>query len=313
MKTEANRTDCCFVSSNITSVRQPSDLPFREAGFSGLRSILKHRCDVRAVGFVLENGQRDYDFDNQERKGGCVFQYTLSGSGYFQSKPSRKVTHLGPGHAFLTPLPSPTRYWLAPGQEWEFCYVILDGDMACDLVRELVKLNGYTWEIPRDSAAIDTIRCLHRSVLNGKAPDEFEVAIIGHRFLMELFRLKQRPAQSVTRPVGYALELIDRGYRNPRLTVQELARKSGYSRYQFTRLFHHEMGTTPTRYIQMYRIRRALELMASTDLPVKQVAMETGFNGCAYFCKQFRRWTQKTPTDVREMGPQLRLDEIMVG
>lgn len=313
MNSKANSTDCCFVPTNITSVRSPSDLPFRETGFGGVRSIPKHRCDVRAVGFVLESGRRCYDFDNRQRRNGCVFQYTLSGKGCFQSLPGGRVTPLGPGQAFLVPLPSPTRYWLPKNAWWEFCYVILDGDMANDLVAELVKQYGYLWELSLDSLVIDVIRCLHRGVLEGKAPDQFEAAAMGHRLLMEMFRLKQAPANRMRGPLRHALKVIEANYRNPRLTVEEIARAAGYSKYHFSRLFREETGIAPHKYIQMYRIRRASELMASSSLPVKQVAMDSGFNGCAYFCKEFRRWTNRTPTDFRRMGPQLRLDEVLVG
>lgn len=313
MNGNSNSANCCFVPTDITNVRPPSDLPFKETGFGGVRNIPKHRCDVQAVGFVLESGRRKYDFDNRQRRNGCVFQYTLSGEGCFQSLPGGRVTHLGPGYAFLVPLPSPTRYWLAQHAVWEFCYVILDGDMANDLVAELVKQYGYTWELPRNSAVLDVIRCLHRGVLEGKAPDQFEASAMGHRLLMEMFRLKQAPVDEMMGPLRQALKLIEANYRNPRLTVGEIARSAGYSKYHFSRLFREETGMAPHKYIQMYRIRRALELMTSSSLSVKQVAMESGFNGCAYFCKEFRRWTKRTPTDFRRMGPLLRLDEVIVG
>lgn len=191
--------------------------------------------------------------------------------------------------------------------------MILNGDMANDLVAELVKQYGYIWELSRDSAVIDVIRCLHRGVLEGKAPDQYEASAMGHRLLMEMFRLKQAPANQMRGPLRNALRVIEANYRNPRLTVEQIARSAGYSKYHFSRLFRDETGMAPHRYIQMCRIRRALELMASSSLPVKQVAIESGFNGCAYFCKEFRRWTQRTPTGFRRMGPQLRLDEVLVG
>lgn len=306
-------SDCCFVPTHITNVRQPSDLPFKETGFGGLPSYSRHRCEVKAVGFAAEEGGRPYDFDNRARRSGCLFQFTLSGEGCFQCLPRGRTVVVGPGQAFLAPFPSPTRYWLARGNWWEFCYAILDGDMAYDLVGQLVRQYGYVWDIAPDSAAIDAVRYLHRRALDGRAPDEFEAAAVGHRLLMELFRLRQAPQERFSEPVRKAMRLIEREYRSGGLTVDRLARVSGYSRYHFTRLFRMETGMAPHKYVQKYRVRRALELMASTRLSVKQVAMETGFSGCAYFCKEFRRWTRRTPTDLRKLGPQFRLGEVMVG
>ncbi len=283
-------------------------LPFHETGFQRIRSFARHRCDLRAEGFACEEGDRPYDYDSRTRRDGCLFQYTLSGEGCFQLLPGGKTQLLTAGQGFLVPLPSPTRYWLAAGRIWEFCYLLLDGEMAYDLVRQLNAQHGYLWEMPPESLPVTLIRSLHRRVHNGDIPDEFESATLAHQFLMELFRWHHRPKRAPTPVLAAALTRIEQEYRSHALSVAQLAADAGYSRFHFARLFRRETGQNPHAYLQRYRIRRAMELLVSTNNPVKQVALESGFSDCAYFCKEFKRWTHHTPATVRT----LKLDQIHI-
>lgn len=285
-------------------------LPLNEAGFSRITSYAKHRCDIIAEGISLEQGRRRYDFNNRKRRNACLFQYTFAGEGLFQPLPNGKEVRLTPGMGFLVPFPSPTRYWLAPNSEWEFCYILFAGDMAHDLVNRLVRLHGHLWELPTSHPAIELIKGLHRQVLAGRIPDEFEMAALSHRFLMELFRAHRTPRPRVSPATNRVLKLIERDYRDPGLSVDRIAREAGYSRHHFSRLFHREVGTSPHAHLQQFRLQRALNQITTTDLPIKQIAMESGYRDYSYFCKEFKRWTHKTPRSARRLGDQLNLSAI---
>ncbi|MEI8138964.1 MAG: AraC family transcriptional regulator [bacterium] len=285
-------------------------LPLRETGFSRITSYPKHRCDIVAEGIVQERGQREYDYDNRKRHNSCLFQYTFSGEGRFQSLPGGKTTRLTPGMGFLVPFPSPTRYWLAPGTEWEFCYIIIAGDMAYDLVNLLVRMHGYLWELPATHLAIDLIKGLHRQVLAERIPDEFELAAQAHRFLMELFRAHRMPKPRVSPAVDRVLKLVERDYRDPGLSLEQISREAGYSRHHFSRMFRREVGISPHAHLQQFRLQRALNQITTTELPIKQIALESGYRDYAYFCKEFKRWTHKTPLTARRFGDLLNLSTI---
>jgi AraC-like DNA-binding protein len=48
------------------------------------------------------------------------------------------------------------------------------------------------------------------------------------------------------------------------------------------------------------RIDRACQLLRSTDLPLLEVALDTGFSDQSYFTKVFRRYIGSTPGAYRE-------------
>ena len=147
-------------------------------------------------------------------------------------------------------------------------------------------------------------------MLDNHIPDEFESSAVAYRILMELFRHQRAPQHQISPAVGRVLKLVGQQYRDADLSMDRIAATAGYSRYHFSRLFHREMGVSPHAYLQQFRIQRALHLITTTDLPVKQIAFESGYCDTAYFCKEFKRWTHKTPLTVRRFGATLNLNVV---
>ena len=307
---EETKSDSDFVRSSTEIVRAPLELPFSETGFQQIHSYPRHRCDLSAVGFARETGEHPYVINARKRRDGCVFQYTLGGEGRFQSTAKGKPVVLQRGMAILVPLPSPARYWLAKGDEWEFCYITLDGDMTRDLFQLLIRKHGQVWNIPPAHAAIDVIRDLHRRILNKRIPDEFESANIAHCFLMALFHFQLKPDQPRSEPVERVIRLVERDYCDTNLDVTRIASEAGYSRYHLSRLFRREMGIGPYAFLQQVRLRHALDLVANTELPLKQVAFNCGYSNYVHFCSEFKRRTHRTAGMVRRIGSQFNLNEI---
>lgn len=297
---------------NRRIVRSQPSLPPQENGFTRLHSFPQHRCDVVAEGVAMEDGRRVYDFDNRQRRHGCLFQYGLAGEGRFQQLPSGRPVILKPGMGILASWPSDTRYWLAPGTTWEFIYVILNGDMAYDLVNQLVREHGHVWTLAPSHPAIECLRTLHLAVVDGHAPDEFEAAALGYRFLMELFRSLQAPREFCPPSVEKARRCLETEYADPGLSMDRLAAAASCSKFHLSRLFKQALGRSPHAYLQQLRLRRALELVTSTGKPIKQIAQEVGYRDYAYFGKEFRRHTRHTPLSVRRLGSRLDLNLDMV-
>src|SRR3954462_11244069 len=59
--------------------------------------------------------------------------------------------------------------------------------------------------------------------------------------------------------------------------VERLASVSGVSQVHFARSFKPAFGTPPHRYLLTRRIERATALLRDTDLPITDVAFETGW------------------------------------
>jgi transcriptional regulator GlxA family with amidase domain len=81
--------------------------------------------------------------------------------------------------------------------------------------------------------------------------------------------------------------------------VRRLAQVSGVSEAHFARSFKAAFGVPPHRYLLSRRIERAKALLRDTDLPVIDIAFQTGWDSLGTFGRVFRDITGETPTDLR--------------
>ncbi|MGI3168363.1 helix-turn-helix domain-containing protein [Pseudooceanicola sp. C21-150M6] len=80
---------------------------------------------------------------------------------------------------------------------------------------------------------------------------------------------------------------------------ETIARNVGLSSRSLARRFASEMGMTWREALRRLRIIRAVELLAATDAPVTQVALDTGYSSLSAFNAAFREVMETTPRDYR--------------
>jgi len=83
------------------------------------------------------------------------------------------------------------------------------------------------------------------------------------------------------------------------LTIKELAAALGVSRSTLEREFESEPGGTPAQMIKLARLARAGELLAETDLLIKQIAMQVGFEHSSNFYRAFHSHFGQSPSAFR--------------
>lgn len=82
-------------------------------------------------------------------------------------------------------------------------------------------------------------------------------------------------------------------------TVAQLARVSGASTAHFARSFRDAFGIPPHRYLLARRVERAAALLRDTDLPIIDIALQTGWNSLGTFGRTFRDITGESPSELR--------------
>jgi AraC family transcriptional regulator, transcriptional activator FtrA len=78
-----------------------------------------------------------------------------------------------------------------------------------------------------------------------------------------------------------------------------MAQAAGVSRRTLARRFHAALGTTPLQWVLAQRIRRAQELLESTDHPMDQVAERSGLGSPGNLRQQFTRALGMSPQRYR--------------
>ncbi len=86
-------------------------------------------------------------------------------------------------------------------------------------------------------------------------------------------------------------------------SVESLARFACMSRSAFARHFVEAFGRGPMDFLRELRLRRAAELLARSDLPVKALAGEVGYTSRSYFSRAFKDFYGVSPAKFRAGGP----------
>lgn len=81
--------------------------------------------------------------------------------------------------------------------------------------------------------------------------------------------------------------------------VQRLAGVSDVSEAHFARSFKQAFGTPPHRYLLTRRIERATALLRETELPITEIAFQTGWESLGTFGRTFRDITGESPSALR--------------
>jgi transcriptional regulator GlxA family with amidase domain len=81
--------------------------------------------------------------------------------------------------------------------------------------------------------------------------------------------------------------------------VGRLAKVSGVSQAHFARSFRDAFGVPPHRYLLTRRIERARALLRDTDLPIIDIAFQTGWKSLGTFGRIFRDVTGASPGEIR--------------
>ena len=107
-------------------------------------------------------------------------------------------------------------------------------------------------------------------------------------------RIRARGARGLSRLREFIEESLDQD-----LCLEALAREAGVSMYVLPRAFQQHFGVTPHQYVLGRRLLRARALLSDTDLPIAEIALETGFSSQSHLATTFKRCIGVTPNAYR--------------
>ena len=85
-----------------------------------------------------------------------------------------------------------------------------------------------------------------------------------------------------------------------RISVDEVAHFSGYSKSHLSRLFKEATGISIVQFTNQLRVERACRLIRTGDGSIEEIAYEVGFQNLNHFYKTFKKVTGSLPSTYRE-------------
>ena len=99
--------------------------------------------------------------------------------------------------------------------------------------------------------------------------------------------------------VKRAVEFIRHNYCNP-VKITDVADYVCINRSYLYTLFEHSMGMSPQQFLTAFRLTRAAELLAVSQLPVESIALSCGYQDPLVFTKAFKQLKGMSPSAYRK-------------
>jgi AraC family transcriptional regulator len=110
-------------------------------------------------------------------------------------------------------------------------------------------------------------------------------------------------------PVNTALWYIERHFASE-LSLDEIARHAGVTRFYLTRAFGETTGYSLMRYVRGRRLSEAARVLAKGAADILAVALDAGYGSHEAFTRAFRDQFGVTPETIREHGHLDRIELV---
>jgi AraC family transcriptional regulator len=161
----------------------------------------------------------------------------------------------------------------------------------------------------QDPVVTTTVNAIAREAQTRSLGGRLYVDALGTQLVVQLlrkyaavtFRESADPGRLTPTQLTRVKDYIAANIGNP-LDLKSLAKATQLGTWNFSRRFRASVGQSPHAYVIDQRIEQARRLLASTALPLKQVAAACGFSDQAHMTRLFQLRLQKTPASFKHVA-----------
>lgn len=132
--------------------------------------------------------------------------------------------------------------------------------------------------------------------------DFFYLCQLASTIISLIPRASKRSAGNLSGAGNQALEtavMFMKNHLHESITLDELAKVSGFSQSHLYHLFHESSGYAPIEYYLRMKMQAASKDIFFTDIPIRKISETYGISDPYYFSRLFKRITGLSPTHYR--------------
>lgn len=240
-------------------------------------------------------------YHNRERKVGCsqyILLYCTKGTG--EIKVQGKTIILKPNTFFILPKNVPHHYLSSQDDPWSIYWVHFMGDSADFLFKRYADTVNDATLIPYDEQRIksfdEIIQLLEDSF------DERELEIINIKLLAFIssfiYQKEINPSIKENDVVSKSINFMKQNLK-ARLSVEDFADQQHLSLSHYSRLFRAKTGSSPNHYFNQLKIQKSCQYLYFSDLNIKEICSEVGFDDPYYFSRLFKKLMGMSPAKYK--------------
>ena len=216
---------------------------------------------------------------------------------------NEKIYHIKKGQLFLIPPNTPVQYYNT-NEKNLVAYVWMNfNGLKCNEVIDLTAFANSPVINTRSKQQIYSLmlQCVidcNYPVLQKITPLQTLYTIL-KILILEYDNYKIQPTEKPLTDFQTILSFINVNLYSPEFNARYVCNQCFISPEHLSRLFVKNMNMHLTSYVNIERIKLASNLLTETELPVKQIALKSGYRDVFYFCKVFKKYRLYTPSEYR--------------
>jgi two-component system response regulator YesN len=119
---------------------------------------------------------------------------------------------------------------------------------------------------------------------------------------LALLEVTQGGASLAERKVLEFRTFVTEHYQDMELSIHEVSHRLAISPSYLSKILRRHLFRSFVEYVTEFRVERAKEMMAGTDLPAYEVAERVGYPDARYFSSIFKKQTGITPSEFRQQA-----------
>jgi len=275
------------------------------AGFRCLLNIERQTNDLYLVHCGQQQCPPGYTYDHKIPNE-YHLHFILNGKGVLEI--NDKLYHLKKDDIFVIPKDHPIHYFADPDDAWEYMWITFDGDMSATYLKHM--------ELTADSPVIHSaipnktyVPMIQKILDTNELTFSNEIKRVGYLYdiistVIEAQSVSKRDKKqydySSATYVDYALQYIKFNYDH--IKVNDIAQYIGINRSYLTSIFKKQLNISPQEYLVSYRLKKAAELLNTTNMSIQDISASIGYENALTFSKMFKQTYGLCPKNYRSQS-----------
>lgn len=231
-----------------------------------------------------------------------LFHYVISGKGILHANNTHYEIEGGTG--FLIVPNEVTTYLADEHDPWNYAWIEFDGLAASSCLQRAGLSGKQPLYHPVSHEAGRKLQNQMMNIIDHN--NDSSMYLIGQAFIFMDLLMRgsgHRESSSNKRLRDFymkeALSFIEQHYHLD-ISIEDIADSCGLDRSYFGRIFRDTMGSSPQKFLMIYRMAKAEKLLKESKMPIGKISTMVGYSNQLHFSRAFKEIYGVSPRDYRQ-------------